>query len=217
MEITDPTLVFLLITLGLAGIGVEINAPGSFAPGILGVASLVLGVIGAIEIGSFGAGLGLLIVAVAFFVAAAALEHTRALSALGVLALIGSGLFMFDRQSDPTSVIAVVVGAGVVGAFMVFVLERAEGVRGQPALTGWEELIGATGVVRSGRLADDRGVAQVFLNGALWEARLAPESDPVDLSDTVRVEEVDGLTLVVRRFDREEPAAFQTDTEGAPT
>ncbi len=217
MEITDPTLVFLLITLGLAGIGVEINAPGSFGPGIIGVASLVLGIIGAIEIGNFGAGLGLLIVAVAFFVAAAALQHTRLLSALGVIALIGAGVFMFDRQTDPTSIAAVVVGAGVVGAFMVFVIERAEGVRDQPALTGWEELIGATGEVRSGRLSDDRDVAQVFLNGALWEARLASDSDPVDLSDTVKVEEVDGLTLVVRRFDRDEPAPIQTDTEGVST
>ncbi len=217
MEITDPTLVFLLITLGLAGIGVEINAPGSFGPGIIGVASLVLGIIGAIEIGNFGAGLGLLIVAVAFFVAAAALQHTRLLSALGVIALIGAGVFMFDRQTDPTSIAAVVIGAGVVGAFMVFVIERAEGVRDQPALTGWEELIGATGEVRSGRLSDDRDVAQVFLNGALWEARLASDSDPVDLSDTVKVEEVDGLTLVVRRFDRDEPAAIQTDTEGVST
>lgn len=211
---TDPTLVFLLIAIGLAGIGVEINAPGSFGPGIIGIAALVLGVLGAIEIGSFGAGLGLLLVAIAFFVAAAALEHTRALSALGVLALIGSGLFMFDRQSDPTSVVAVVIGAGVIGAFMVFVLERAENVRGQPALTGWEELIGATGEVRSGHLSDDRDLAQVFINGALWEARLAPGSEPVELSDTVRVQEVDGLTLVVRNLDSGEAAAEQTDTEG---
>ncbi len=212
MELTDPTLVFLLIAIGLAGIGVEINAPGSFGPGIIGVASLVLGIIGAIEIGSFGAGLGLLLVAIAFFVAAAALEHTRALSAIGVLALIASGIFMFDRQSDPTSIVAVVIGAGLVGAFMVFVLERAENVRDQPALTGWEELIGATGVIRSGRLTGDRDVAQVFVNGALWQARLLPGSDPVDLSDTVTVEEVDGLTLVVRSPD--EVAAAQTDTEG---
>ncbi len=217
MELTDPTLVFLLITLGLAGIGVEINAPGSFGPGIIGVASLVLGIIGAIEIGNFGAGLGLLLVAIAFFVAAAALDHTRPLSALGALALIGAGIFMFNRDTDPTSIIAVVIGAGVVSAFMVFVVERAEGVRGQPALTGWEELIGATGEVRSGRLRDDRDVAQIFLNGALWEARLSPGSDPVDLSDTVKVEEVDGLTLVVRKFERNEPAAIQTDTEGVST
>jgi len=217
VEITDPTLVFLLITLGLAGIGVEINAPGSFGPGIIGVASLILGVIGAIEIGNFGAGLGLMLVAIAFFVAAAALSHTRLLSALGVLALIGSGVFFFNRDTDPTSIIAVVIGAGVVGAFMVFVIERAENVRDQPALTGWEELIGATGEIRSGRLNDDRGVAQVFLNGALWEARLSPDSDPVDLSDTVEVEEVDGLTLVVRRFDPDQPAAVQTDTEGVST
>lgn len=217
MELTDPTLVFLLITLGLAGIGVEINAPGSFAPGIIGVASFVLGVIGAIQIGNFGAGLGLLLVAIAFFVAAAALKQTRVLSAFGVLALIGAGVFMFNRDTDPTSIVAVVVGAGVVGAFMVFVVERAEDVRDQPVLTGWEELIGATGVVRSGRLSDDRGTAQIFLNGALWKARLSPDSDPADLSDTVKVEEVDGLTLVVRKFDRNETATFQTDTEGVST
>ncbi|MEX1220445.1 MAG: NfeD family protein [Solirubrobacterales bacterium] len=212
--LSDPTLVFLLITLGLAGIGVEVNAPGSFGPGIIGVASLVLGVIGAIEIGNFGAGLGLLLVAVALFVAAAALRHTRPLSALGALALIGAGIFMFNRDTDPTSIIAVVIGAGVVGAFMTFVVERAEGVRDKPPLTGWEELIGSTGAIRSGRLRDDRSVAQVFVNGALWEARLSSESDPVEMGDTVKVEQVDGLTLVVRKFDRSEAVTLQTDTEG---
>ncbi len=214
MEINDPTLVFLLITIGLAGIGVEINAPGSFGPGIIGIASLALGVIGAISIGSFGAGLGLLLVAIAFFVAAAALEHTRPLAAVGVVALIGAGIFMFNRQTDPTSVAAVIVGAGVIGAFMTFVVERAEGVRGQPALTGWEELIGATAEVRSARFSGDRGTGQVFLHGALWEARLASDSEPVDLGDTVKVDEVEGLTLVVHRFDRGAATEAEIETEG---
>ena len=217
MEITDPTLVYLLIVLGLAGIGVEINAPGGLAPGIIGVASLVLGVIGAISIGNFGAGLGLLLVAIAFFIAAAALDYTRPLSAVGVLALIGAGIFMFNRSTDPTSIVAVVVGAGVVGAFMVFVAERAEGVRDRPVLTGWEELIGGTGTVRSGRLSPDRARGQVFVNGALWEARLAPDSAPVDIGDRISIDEVEGLTLVVRKPDRGESAADQTDTEGVST
>ena len=51
MEITDPTLVFLLITLGLVGIGVETLTPGGFIPGLIGIAALVFGVIGAIDIG----------------------------------------------------------------------------------------------------------------------------------------------------------------------
>jgi membrane-bound ClpP family serine protease len=53
----------------------------------------------------------------------------------------------------------------------------------------------------------------VFIDGALWRARLAPGSPPVNIGDHVRVEEVDGLTLVVRSSESGEAASSESDTE----
>jgi membrane-bound serine protease (ClpP class) len=216
VEISDPTLVFLLITLGLVGIGVEVLTPGSIIAGLVGVIALVLGVIGIVQIGSLSGGLGLLLVSIAFFVAAAAAKRYRPLSIAGVVTLALSGIFMFDRSTEPTSIPAVVVGSLVLGGFMVFVIDRASGARSRPVMTGWEELIGMTGEVRSGQLTAGPSTGQVFIDGALWRARLAPGNPEVRIGDRVRVEEVDGLTLVVTSNLSGESASTESDTtEGA--
>jgi membrane-bound serine protease (ClpP class) len=60
-------------------------------------------------------------------------------------------------------------------------------------MTGWEELMGAEGDVRVA-LAP---VGQVFVQGALWRARLTDEERQVPVGERVRVRDVDGLTLLV--------------------
>jgi membrane-bound serine protease (ClpP class) len=194
VEITDPTLVFLLITLGLVGIGVEAVTPGGFLPGIVGVIAFVIGVIGLVEIGSVSGGIGLLLLAIGLFIAAVALKRYRPLSIAGVVALILSGIFMFDRSTDPTSVPAVIVGAGVLGGFMMFVIERGSKAKDRPVRTGWEELVGMSGDVRSS--VNPRG--QVFVDGGLWQAELAEGAEPVLLGSRAEVVEVRGLTLIVK-------------------
>jgi membrane-bound serine protease (ClpP class) len=213
VEITDPTLVFLLITLGLVGIGVEVLTPGGFFPAIAGIVAMVLGVIGFIQIDAPSGGIGLLLVAIAFFIAAAALKRYTALSVAGTAFLVLSGIFMFDRSTDPTSIPVVVIAGLVLGGFMMFVIERAGKARSRPVMTGWEELLGMTGEVRSGQVTQGPGTGQVFIDGALWRARLAPGSPPVNIGDHVRVEEVDGLTLVVRSSESGEAASSESDTE----
>jgi membrane-bound serine protease (ClpP class) len=73
------------------------------------------------------------------------------------------------------------------------VVERAIRARREPVRTGWEELVGAEGEVR--KALDPNG--QVFVEGALWQARPAAGDGPIAAGDRVRVESVDGLTLEV--------------------
>lgn len=196
MEITDPTLVFLLVTLGLVGLGVETLTPGGLIPAIIGIVALVLGVIGLTDVGPTAVGMGLLLLAVASFIAAVALKLYRPLSAVGTVALIAAGIWMFDRGTDPTSIPAVVIASIVVGALMGFVIERASRAKGEPVRYGPENLVGLTGDVRTPL----RPEGQVFVDGGLWRAEL--ESSPGSLAPGERVEvvEVRGLTLVVRPF-----------------
>ena len=66
--------------------------------------------------------------------------------------------------------------------------------RNEPVRTGYEEMAGATAEVRSP--LDPEG--QVFLQGAVWRARLRGGEGRVPVGGRVRVESVDGLTLMVR-------------------
>lgn len=210
MEITDPTLVFLLITLGLFGVGIEILTPGGIFPGLIGIIALVLGVIGAFDIGATAGGVGLLILSIAFFIAAVALKLYRPLSILGVIALILSGIFMFNRDQDPTSIPAVVIGSVVLGAFMVFVIERVSTVKSSPVRYGPEELVGQTGDVRQSLSP----TGQVFIDGALWQAEATElAATPIAYGEKIRVDAVHGLTLAVSRI--ESPDNPVSATEGA--
>lgn len=214
MEVTDPTVVFLLIALGLVGIGIEVMTPGGVLPAVVGVLAIILGVIGVISVGSVTAGMGFLLLAVGFFVAAAAFRSYRFLSVLGVLSLIFAGVFMFNRSTDPTSIPIVVIGGLILGGFMMFVIERASLARSGAVRAGPEELVGMIADVRE-RL-DPNG--QVFVDGGLWQAELAEGEDPVRPGQKVRVEGLEGLTLKVSKnlvgSDTEAGTETETEAEG---
>ena len=194
MEITDPTLVFFLITIGLVGIGAETLTPGGVFPGLIGLISLTLGIVGAVQIGVSPVGAGLLLVSIALFIAAAAFNAYRPLSIASVVTLIAGGIFLFPRDEDPTSIAAVVIGGAALGALLLFVIERAAMVKASPVRYGPEELVGVRGEVRA--TLDPHG--QVFLDGTLWDAELADGAEPVRPGGEITVEQVRGLTLVVR-------------------
>lgn len=193
MELTDPTLVFLLITLGLVGVGIETLTPGGVISGLVGVIALVLGIMGAVDLNATAVGIGLLVLSIVFFIGAVALKVFRPLSIAGVIALILSGVFMFDRDTDPTSIPAVIAGSIVLGGFLLFVIERVSVVKATPLRYGPEELIGMTGDVRQGLSPS----GQVFIDGALWQAELSEPSASVTVGDRIRVDGLRGLTLLV--------------------
>lgn len=132
------------------------------------------------------------------------------LALIGVAGLVAAGIVALDSNNSDGDVIgAALITLGVVSAITVYFVtrkvvsaQRDERVRG-----GTEEMIGELAEARS-TIAPE---GQVFMRGTLWGARLASGGGPVALGDRVRVEAVDGLTLVVRP----EPKAAETPREGA--
>lgn len=132
------------------------------------------------------------------------------LAAIGVLGLTAAGIVAFNSDSDIAdyaggALIALGILSGVSFYFVtrkVLAAHRNERVR-----TGTEEMIGSAAEARSS--IDPEG--RVWLGGTIWSARLAAGADPVRLGDRVRVEAVDGLTLVVRP----EPQTAVQSREGA--
>ena len=95
-------------------------------------------------------------------------------------------------------VIAALLAAGTVAAvWLTVVTGKALGTRWLRAVWGREALSGRVGVVRNWY-----GVGgQVFVDGALWRARRSWADEDGDLrnGDPVVVEQVNGLTLAVRK------------------
>jgi membrane-bound serine protease (ClpP class) len=194
--VVNPNVSFLLLLVGLAGLGIELLSPGLILPGTLGLISLLLGLYGTTQLPVTVVGILLLVASVALIIAEAHLPTGGVLGALGVASLVGSGLLLYDTGSEALEVdVPVIVTVAVLlGVLALFVTSRVYRAQKQPrVMTGWEELIGAEGDVR---VALDP-LGQVFVEGALWRARPASGEARVEPGTRVRVAAVEGLTLLV--------------------
>jgi membrane-bound serine protease (ClpP class) len=146
----------------------------------------------------------LLVVALLLFIAEAH-APTTFLGLAGVGALVGAGFAWRDAGHDLP--VAAIVAAGVIlAAFIVFASRKALAAhREQPVRTGHEELVGDVGEVREP--LDPEG--QVFIEGALWRARVGDGGSSINLGTRVRVRSVDGLTLVVEPVPEQDPASVE--------
>jgi len=102
----------------------------------------------------------------------------------------------------------VITIALLLGAFIVFMVQRVVAARERPVKGGNEELVGDHGEVR-GRLAPE---GQIFIHGALWRAVATDPNASFSTGDRVRVESVEGLTL---RVTGPEAGASEANDEGA--
>jgi membrane-bound serine protease (ClpP class) len=198
--LVNPTVAFLLLTVGLIGLGIEAFNPGVIAPGTLGLISFLLGLYGTAQLPVTAAGVLLLILAMGLFIAEAHVNSHGVLGISGVLALVLSGLLLYNTNGGFGVSVPVVIGAGIVlGGGFAFIVQRAVQARREPVHTGHEELVGAMAEVRVPPAPE----GQVFTHGALWRARAVDGADGLRAGDRVRVESVDGLTLLVRPEPRE--------------
>jgi membrane-bound serine protease (ClpP class) len=139
------------------------------------------------------------LVGVALLIAELLLSTGGVLAALGVAGLIAGGVLALTADSDASAADwagPALITLGVLSAVSFYFITRKvlEAHREQPVRAGHEELIGAPAEVRTS--LDPEG--QVWIEGALWRARLAGDGAALRPGDRVTVESIEGLTLVVR-------------------
>ncbi len=193
--LVNPNVAFLLLLIGFAGLALELFAPGTVIPGTIGAISLLLGIFGTVQLPVAAIGVVLLLLAAGLLVAEAQLPTGGFLGVAGVGALVAGGLLLFDTSGDEPAVspVLVIALAVLIGGFIAFAGQRVMVARRQPFATGEESLVGEEGDVR---VALDP-VGQVFVDGALWRARVANGNEPIEVGYRVRVESIDGLVLAV--------------------
>jgi membrane-bound serine protease (ClpP class) len=196
---TNPTIVFLLLIIGVQSILVEIASPGGWVAGFIGVVSLLLAGygLGLLPVNWFGA-IFLILAFVLFILEIKAATH-GALTAAGIGSLIVGAMVLFNSPSVPSFTrvpFTVIISASLVSGAIFFVAMMF-GVRAQktPLRMGAESLVGRVGTVRS----DLSPVGHVQLGGESWTAASAPGEAGIQTGDRVEVMEVRGLRLVVRR------------------
>jgi membrane-bound serine protease (ClpP class) len=189
--LVDPNLITLMLSIGLIGIVVELWSPGLVFPGTVGAISLILGLYGLQILPVSLAGLLLMVLAAAFFVAEAFVPTHGALTVAGGVLFVLGALMLFDPAGEAYQV-SLPVALGIALALTVLLglaLTRVVRVARQPALVGAHGLVGREAVVRRDGL--------VSVHGELWKARPEDEAEALVPGERVRVKAVEGLRLVV--------------------
>lgn len=209
--LVNPTIAYLLLIAGLAGIAFEVFNPGGIAPGVLGGIALILGLYGTAQLPVTAAGIILLLTALALFVAETQIVSHGVLGGAGVVALIAAGLLLFDTGSDAldVSVPGAVAAGALIGGLTLLAIQKALQARHGRVRTGSEELLGAVGDVR----VPLDPIGQVFVQGALWRARLSGSGGRLEAGARVRVESIEGLTLDVSELGAADEAEPEPERE----
>jgi membrane-bound serine protease (ClpP class) len=187
----DPNVIALMLSIGLLGIVVELWNPGLILPGTVGAISLIIGLYGLQVLPVSVAGVLMMLLAAAFFVAEAFVPSHGALTIAGGVTFVLGSLLLFD-PAGPTYQVSVWTAIAIAGGLALLLgvaLSRVVKARRNPVEVGVGQLVGDDAIVRR-----DGWVA---VGGELWRAR-TPDGRPLVPGEHVTVEAVEeGLELVV--------------------
>ena len=192
--ISDPTIAYMLLMLGLAGLYFELSTPGAILPGVLGGICLILAFYAFQTLPINYAGLLLILLAIILFIAEVKVTSYGMLAVGGIIAMI-LGSMMLIKSPAPfmrISLPAIVLTTGATAAFFLFIVAMALQAQRQQTTTGAEGLIGQIGTVRTPLKPE----GSVLVGGELWSAQCEEGAEP---GDKVRIRALKGLMLFVSK------------------
>lgn len=136
-------------------------------------------------------------IAIAVMLAELLLPTGGVLAVIGAGGLVAAGIIALGDDSEIGDYVGPgLITLGVLSLVTSLIVGRKvlAAHRDEPIRTGWEELVGKDAEVRDPL----DPVGQIWIEGALWRARIADGETDVGIGNRVRVESVDGLTLIVR-------------------
>jgi membrane-bound serine protease (ClpP class) len=200
--LTNPNIVFILLTVGVQAILIELSSPGGWIAGFTGTVSLALAAygLGVLPVNWFG--IVFLVIAFVLFILDIKAPTHGALTIAGVSSLIVGGLVLFNSPGTPSFQrvsVPLVIGVSLATAAIFFTILMF-GLRAMnaPILTGQESMVHRTGIVRS----DISPVGTVQVAGELWTAELADGGESILAGSRVEVVSVRGVRLYVRKAGR---------------
>lgn len=188
--ITDPTIAYVLLLVGIYGIVFEFSNPGLVLPGVAGVIAILIALYALQMLPVNYAGLALIVIGIGFMVAEAFLPAYGSLGVGGLVAFVVGSVLLIDVPGY--TVPYALIGGFALGtaAFFLFALGSVVKSRRRLVVSGREELIGAHGEV----MADFEGEGWARVHSETWRVR---SSTPLKAGERVRVKAMHGLTLDV--------------------
>jgi membrane-bound serine protease (ClpP class) len=204
--LTNPNIVFLLLTIGVQALLIELSSPGGWVAGFIGVVCLALAVygLGILPINWFG--LVLLVISFVLFILDIKAPTHGALTVAGIGTFVVGALVLFNSPGVPAfqrvSVPLVIGTALVTAAIFATILSFALRAQKVPVKTGKQGVIGQVGIARS----DLNPYGTVMVDSELWSAELAAGAPaPLAKGSEVEVIAISGVRVQVRPVAQNQP------------
>ena len=194
--LAHPNIAYVLLTLGMLGLTVELWNPGAVLPGVARGLCLLLAFFTFQVLPVNYAGVALILFGTGLFVLEVKVASHGVLSVGGILSLLFGSMMLMDTTAPEMRVSFTVILPVVFGFSAILILLVRLGIASQRRrpTTGAAGMIGETGRAMSPIGPDAPG--RVAAHGEIWTATAA---EAVAEDEEVRVVAVEGLTLRVSR------------------
>lgn len=188
--ITNPSVAYLMILVGIYALIFEFTNPGLVLPGVVGAICVLLALYAFHLLPVNYAGLALIVLGIAFMVAEAFLPAFGSLGIGGLIAFVLGSVILIDSDLPGFEIPYGLIGgvAAASGLFLFFVIGMIVKGRHRPVVSGREEMVGALGEA----LDDFEAEGWMRIHGETWRARTRA---PVRRGQRLRVRSMDGLIL----------------------
>jgi membrane-bound serine protease (ClpP class) len=194
--ISNPSIAYILLMLGIYGIFFELSNPGAILPGVVGGIFLILAFYALQMLPINFAGLALILFAMILFIAEIKVVSHGLLAVAGVISLFLGSLMLIDSPTEYMRIsLSVIIPAVLVSAaFFIFAVTKAISARLTKPTTGKEGIIGETGTVVVSLAPEGK----VSIHGEYWNAMA---DQPVEKGEKVQVIGATNLILKVKKIE----------------
>jgi len=197
--LTNSNIVFLLLSIGVQAILIELSSPGGWVAGFIGVVSLALAAfgLGFLPVNWFG--IFFIVIAFILFIVDIKATTHGGLTAAGIGSFIVGAFVLFNSPSTPNfqrvSLPLVILVALIIGISFAIIVGFALRARKSRIRTGVESMLGVKGTA----VSDLSPSGQVQAAGELWSAEALPGSKKIHKGDRVEIVKIEGLRLQVKK------------------
>lgn len=201
MVITDPSIAYILLLVGIYGLLFEFYSPGFVAPGVIGGICLLVALFALHLLPVSYTGVALIALGVGLLVTEHFVAGFGILGFGGLVAFVIGSIMLIDTDAPGFSIpLPLIATATAASALLLLVaLNLALKARKRPVVSGREHLVGATGEI----VEDAGGEAYARVHGEVWKVR---SGAPLQRGQVVRVTGVDGLELAVESVQKGDPS-----------
>ncbi len=194
--ISNPTIAYIFLMLGIYGVFFELSNPGVILPGVVGGIFLILAFFSLQMLPINFAGLALILFAIILFIAEIKVVSHGLLAVGGVISLFLGSLMLIESPTEYMKIsLSVVIPAVLVSAaFFIFAVTMAIRARLTKPTTGMEGLVGETGIANT-QIGPD---GKVSIHGEFWDAIC---DQNIERGEKVQVIGVMNLKLKVKKIE----------------